>query len=103
MKNLLVSAFILSLVPFANAQSLAHTICDLHNRTMELVILAGRELRPIEAAENMWNKENDVRLRVFLKKVVREIYKNPQAGQQYLRSGKFKSDCVENIPDRHRR
>jgi hypothetical protein len=103
MKKLLVSSLILCLVPFANAESIADQKCELIENIMEQTILSGRELRPIQAAENMWNKENDVRLRVFLKEVVREIYKNPQAGQQYLRSGKFKSDCVKNSPDRHRR
>ena len=96
MKNLLVSAFILSLVPFANAQSLSDALCQSHKSIMEQTILSWRQSGqiPIGAAEDVWNSESDVRTRVFLKQVTREIYKNPQAGQQYLKGGKFLSDCV---------
>ena len=96
MKNLLLSSLMLCLVPIANAQSLSDGICENHKNIMEQTILSWRENQmPVGRAENVFNFEKDVRTRVFLKEVVREIYKNPQAGQQYLRSGKFKSDCVK--------
>ena len=49
---------------------------------------------PIGTAEETFNSEDDVRTRVFLKKVVRLIYADPVKGKNYLESGKFLQDCI---------
>ena len=55
MKRLLVSAFILSLVPFANAQSLSDALCQSHKSIMEQTILSWRQSGqiPIGAAQSI--------------------------------------------------
>jgi len=49
---------------------------------------------PIGVAEEVWNSEDHVRTRVFLKRVTREIYRDPATGQKYLASKRFFNDCV---------
>lgn len=79
------------------AQSVSHAICQSYAGIMESTIVPWRQSGqvPIGAAEDVWNSESDARTRVFLKRVTREIYKNPRSGSRYLQSGGFLTDCVK--------
>ena len=97
MKRLLFLGLLLSLSPLTQAQSLSHAVCQSYAGIMESTILSWRQSGqiPISAAEDVWNSESDARTRVFLKQVTREVYRNPQGGQQYIKSGKFLNECVK--------
>ena len=97
MKKALVLSVAICFSPLAEAQSVSHAICQSYEGIMESTILSWRQSGqiPISAAEDVWNSENDARTRVFLKQVTREIYRNPEGGQQYIKSGRFVNDCVK--------
>ena len=77
----------------ANAQ-ISEAICGTWDAVMKGQTLGFREAGlPIGTAEDTFNSEDDVRTRVFLKKVVRFIYADPVKGKIYLESGKFQQDC----------
>jgi hypothetical protein len=98
MKKLLV-IFLLALTgSTAFAQnSISDAICQSNAQIMQSVIIPWRQSGqiPIGSAEETWNSESDVRLRIFLKRITRQIYANPQAGQKYIQSGQFQADCVK--------
>ena len=79
----------------ANAQ-ISDAICGTWDAVMKGQTLGFREMGlPIGTAEETFNSEDDVRTRVFLKKVVRSIYADPVKGKNYLESGKFLQDCIK--------
>ena len=78
------------------SQSLSHFQCQANQQIMEGQVLMFRDSGiPVGQAEEIWNTEDDARTRVFLKRVTRQIYKNPTAGRKYLQSGQFMDDCVK--------
>lgn len=97
MKKILLFVLSISLYSIAQAQSVSHAVCQSYEGIMESTILSWRQSGqiPISVAEDVWNSESDPRTRVFLKQVTREIYRNPQAGQQYLKGSRFLSDCIK--------
>jgi len=96
LKRFIVTFYLSFAIESAYAQSVSHAVCQSAAGIMESTILSWRQSGqiPISAAEDVWNSESDARTRVFLKQVTREIYRNPQGGQQYIKSGKFLNDCV---------
>lgn len=99
MRMWLIRAFVGASIAYANpsyAQSVSHAICSNYEGIMGSTILSWRQSGqiPISAAEDVWNSEDDVRTRILLKRVTREIYKDPARGQAYLSSKKFFNDCV---------
>ena len=42
-----------------------------------------------DTAVDHWSSEDNVEVRIFLKKITREIYKNPESGKKYLASCAF--------------
>lgn len=93
------SALIGLFIAFVNqvqAQSISHTICSNYESIMGSTVLSWRQSGqiPIRVAEDVWNSEDDVRTRVFLKRVTREIYKDPMRGEDFLRSKRFFNECV---------
>ena len=94
----LIAIFLFAISVTVNAQnSMSDMICQSNAQLMESVIIPWRLSGQFTAndAESTWNSESDVRVRVFLKRVTREIFQNPQAGQSYIQSGKFLADCVK--------
>ena len=63
-------------------------------------ILVGQTLEfrnigiPVGQAVDTVNSESDTNTRIFLKKVVRQIYADPAQGKSYLESGRFQKECV---------
>ena len=49
---------------------------------------------PVGDAEKTYNSEDDVSTRVFLKRIVRQLYQDPVNGRRYLESGQFLNDCI---------
>lgn len=96
MKKALLFGLMICMSSITQAQSVSHAVCHSYAGIMESTILSWRQSGqiPISAAEDVWNSESDARTRVFLKQVTREIYRNPQGGQQYIKSGGFVNDCV---------
>jgi hypothetical protein len=86
-----------SLIPFAQAQDMSTITCQIHEMVMGKQILPFRQqgIMPVGEAERMFNDENDVRTRVFLKNTVRNLYANPAGAEKYLNSGQFMRDCVK--------
>jgi hypothetical protein len=80
----------------ANSQSVSHAICSNYEGIMGSTILPWRHggQVPIGVAEDIWNSEDQVRTRVFLKRVTRDIYRDPATGQKYLASKRFFNDCL---------
>lgn len=98
MNRLLICLLLyLCLAGKAYSQSISHAICSNYEGIMGSTILPWRHggSIPIGAAEDVWNSEDHVRTRVFLKRVTREIYRDPVNGQKYLASKRFFNDCVE--------
>ena len=99
MRKWLLSASVAASIPSVNpsyAQSVSHAICSNYEGIMGSTILSWRQSGqiPISAAEGVWSSEDDDRTRIFLKRVTREIYKDPARGQAYLSSKKFFNECV---------
>jgi hypothetical protein len=93
MKKVLV---LLLLIPLSSQAQISEAMCGTWESIMLGQTLGFREAGiPIGTAEDSFNSEDDVRTRVFLKKVVRFIYTDPVKGKQYLQSGKFLQDCVK--------
>jgi hypothetical protein len=97
MNKILLFGLSIGFCSLAQAQSVSHAICQSYEGIMDSTILSWRQSGqiPIGAAEDVWNSESDARTRVFLKQITREIYRNPNAGQQYIKSGRFLSDCIK--------
>lgn len=81
----------------AHAQnSISDAVCGNHEKIMEDVILGYREQGiPVGNAESVFKSQKDVNTRIFLKKVTREIYSDPESGRKYIQSGRFRTDCVK--------
>ena len=79
------------------AQDMSTMTCQIHEMVMGKQILPFRQqgIMPVGEAERMFNDENDVRTRVFLKQTVRNLYANPAGAERYLNSGQFLKDCVK--------
>jgi hypothetical protein len=80
----------------AFSQGISEAICETYVEIMRGQTLPFRQIGiPVRDAEDTYNSEDDVRTRVFLKRVVRIIYANPVGGQNYIDSGKFLQDCIK--------
>ena len=84
------------LVPTIASAQISDAICGTWDSVMKGQTLGFRQMGiPIGTAEDSYNSEDDVRTRIFLIKVVRLIYADPQKGKNYLESGQFLRDCVK--------
>ena len=81
----------------ASAQNtISDSVCGMWENVMKSPVLSYRAQGiPIGTAESVFSSEEDVRTRVFLKQVTREIYAKPEAGRKYIESGNFRQDCVK--------
>lgn len=80
----------------ANAESVSDLYCSSYEDQMLNAVLPYRTQGfPVSVAENIFNSEKDVTTRVFLKQVTRAVYADPQAGRDYLKSGRFRKDCLK--------
>jgi hypothetical protein len=98
MKNKISFALVmLAFFPTSHAQDMSTVTCQIHEMVMDKQILPFRQqgIMPVGEAERMFNDEQDVRTRIFLKQTVRGIYANPINGEKYLRSGQFMRDCAK--------
>ena len=87
---------LLLLIPLCSHAQISDAICGNWDAVMKGQTVGFREMGlPIGTAEDTFNSEDDVRTRVFLKKVVRLIYSDPVKGKNYLESGKFLQDCIK--------
>ena len=87
---------LLLLIPLCSQAQISDAICGTWDAVMKGQTVGFREMGlPIGTAEDTFNSEDDVRTRVFLKKIVRFIYSDPVKGKNYLESGKFLQDCVK--------
>jgi hypothetical protein len=79
-----IFAFIL-LIPLCSQAQISDAICGTWDAVMKGQTVGFREMGlPIGTADDTFDSEEDVRTRVFLKKVVRFIYSDPKKGLQYL-------------------
>lgn len=92
---LLISNLCIS--PFAFSQDISTSICQVHEYVMMQQVLPYRKqgALPVGEAENLFNDEDDVRTRVFLKQYARQLYADPTWGEKTLRSGQFKNTCIK--------
>jgi hypothetical protein len=75
--------------------TISDTICEMYEGMMSNVVLSYRQQGlPVSIAESTFDSEEDIRTRVFLKRVAREIYANPEKGREYITSGQFRQACV---------
>lgn len=76
--------------------TVSHNICRHYEHLMASSVLDFRQRGiPVSHAENIFTVERDIRTRVFLKDVTREIYADPEYGRRYLQSKSFFNDCLK--------
>ena len=79
-----------------NAQgTISDAVCRTHESIMQTVFVYRSQEIPIGTAESLFGSEKDIGTRIFLKRVVRDVYSNPDGGKKYMESGKFHADCVK--------
>lgn len=78
------------------SQTLSHTMCSHYEGLMKSTVLSWRSSGiPVGEAQKIFNNEEHVETRVFLKKITRETYANPDAGRKFLESGQFREACLK--------
>lgn len=70
-------------------------MCIGDRAVMENVYQMQQSGVPFESATSTFNSERDVRVRVFMKKVARQMYTNPKGWNGYVKSGSFEADCIK--------
>ena len=102
MKRLIRIVAIAALIPSvfysqsANSnEALYSAMCIGDQATMENVYQLQQSGVPLDSATSTFNSEPDARVRVFMKKVARQIYANPKSWNGYLKTGGFKADCIK--------
>lgn len=87
----------LCIAPIVFSQDISTSICQVHEYVMMQQVLPYRKqgVLPVGEAENLFNDEDDVRTRVFLKQYARQLYADPAWGEKTLRSGQFKNTCIK--------
>ena len=96
-KMALIAAIATVLTGPAHAQkTISDVICETSEALMGNVVLGYRARGiPVGSAENIFTSVQDINTRLFLTQVTREIYANPEAGREYLKSGQFRAACVK--------
>ena len=96
-KMTLLAAIAAVLTGPAHAQnSISDAVCGNYENIMRNVVLGYRAQGiPVSNAERVFNSEKDANTRVFLKQLTREIYADPEAGREYIQSGRFRAACVK--------
>ena len=86
-----------SLSHISFSQDMSTITCQIHEMVMKQQILPFRQqgIMGVGEAERMFNDEEDVRTRVFLKQYVRQLYADPAWGNKTLNSGQFKNACIK--------
>lgn len=78
-----------------SAESVSKGKCQGYEMQMGQLFSFRQQEIPIDTAEETWNFENNVNVRVFLKNFTKELYKNPEAVKRYMDSGKFSELCIK--------
>jgi len=70
--------------------------CNMWRNVMLQQTMSFRERGvPVGNAEETYNSEDDVRTRVFLKRIVRMVYAEPEKSRTYVVNGGFTQDCIK--------
>jgi hypothetical protein len=90
-----LTCVLLLVSPLTFAQ-ISEGICSTWEAVLSNQTFAFREIAiPVSKAQDTFNSERDVRTRVFLKVIVREIYADPVTSRKYIDSGLFMKECVK--------
>ncbi len=79
------------------AQDIATIMCQNYVQGLGSVFMTMRQNGyPISMAENQIYDSNidDSRMRIYLKKLAKQVYQNPAAAQQAIRNGAAVKECV---------
>ena len=79
----------------AKSQGISEIICDNHARVMEMVISWREKSIPIQYARETFDHEDNLELRYWLRNIVKQTYKDPDAGAAFTESGAFAAKCTE--------
>lgn len=83
-------------IPVIASAQISEAICSTWESVMKGQTLSFRQMGiPVDTAQDVFNSEDSVATRVFLKRTVRSIYADPVKGKAYLDSGQFIRECVK--------
>jgi len=91
-----ISLFVALCIPIFAHANISEVVCGSWEGVIKSQTFTFREAGiPIDTAQEAFNSEDSASTRIFLRRVVRAIYTEPQKGRQYVNSGQFLRDCVK--------
>ncbi len=93
--NIITMILIANLSTPSYAYGISEAVCNNHKMVMYTVINWRNSGIPIQTAKDVFDHEDNYELLFFLRKVVKDVYKNPVAGKDYLDAGFFTKQCIE--------
>ena len=94
-KKIITILLVAGLSNSSHAYGISEAVCNNHKMVMYTVISWRNSGIPIQTAKDVFDHEDNYELLFWLRGVVKDVYKNPVVGKDYLDGGFFTKKCIE--------